>query len=93
MEKRRLGASDVMASVLGIGCWQVVGGAYWGAQEQKDVDRVVHQALDAGINYFDTAEVYNDGESERSLEMALRGRREQALIGSKISTSNLSRPC
>ncbi|SFS74209.1 aldo/keto reductase [Paenibacillus sp. BC26] len=89
MEKRKLGNSELALSVLGLGCWQFGGGTYWGPQDQQDVDAVVHRALDSGINYFDTAEVYNDGESEISLGRALKGRREQAIIGSKISTSNM----
>jgi aryl-alcohol dehydrogenase-like predicted oxidoreductase len=68
-----------------MGCWAYGGGAYWGEQSQKDVDAVVHAALDRGINFFDTAEVYNDGESEVSLGKALAGRRGEALIASKIS--------
>ncbi|MDF2962529.1 MAG: Aldo/keto reductase [Paenibacillus sp.] len=88
MKKRPLGSSDLQVSVLGMGCWQYGGGSYWGEQSQKDVDEVVHKALDLGVNYFDTAEVYNDGASETALGIALRGRRHQAVIGSKISTSN-----
>lgn len=86
---RNLGSSGLKVSVLGMGCWQYGGGKYWGDQNQNDVDEVVHKALDMGINYFDTAEVYNDGESERSLGSALKGRRHEAVIGSKISTSNV----
>jgi myo-inositol catabolism protein IolS len=88
MKKRTLGSSGLQVSVLGMGCWQYGGGSYWGEQNQQDVDEVVHKALDMGVNYFDTAEVYNDGESERSLGISLKGRRHEAIIGSKISTSN-----
>lgn len=88
MEIKRLGNSDIFLSTLGMGCWAYGGGKYWGDQNQKDVDDVVHAALDQGINYFDTAEVYNDGESEISLGLALKGRRTEAVIGTKVSTSN-----
>lgn len=88
MEKRTLGSSELRVGRLGMGCWQYGGGVYWGAQSQKDVQEVVHQALDLGVNYFDTAEVYNDGESERSLGEALKGRRHEAIIGSKVSTAH-----
>ncbi|MBB6732743.1 aldo/keto reductase [Cohnella zeiphila] len=90
MEKRRLGFSDLYLSVLGMGCWQYGGGKYWGPQNQKDVDEVVHRALDLDINYFDTAEVYNDGESERSLGTALKGIRHKAIIGTKVTPANTS---
>jgi myo-inositol catabolism protein IolS len=90
MEKRRLGSTDLSLSVLGLGCWQFGGGSYWGKQSQDDVNQVVHQALDGGVNFFDTAEIYNDGESEISLGIALRGRRNEAIIGSKIHPPHMS---
>lgn len=83
-----IGKSRIEISALGMGCWSYGGGSYWGSQAQKDVNDLVSLALDRGINYFDTAEVYNDGESERSLGAALKGRRHEAVIGSKVSTSN-----
>ncbi|NHN30448.1 aldo/keto reductase [Paenibacillus agricola] len=89
MKKRRLGNSDLEVSILGVGCFQFGGGSYWGPQDLKDVEDVVHRALDTGINYFDTAEVYNEGESERALGLALKGRRDQAIIGSKVTTANI----
>lgn len=88
MRKRTLGKSDLNVGVIGMGCWQYGSGTYWGPQSQQDVDQVVHKALDFGVNYFDTAEVYNDGDSERSLGIALKGRRHEAVIGSKIGTAN-----
>jgi myo-inositol catabolism protein IolS len=88
MKTRTLGTSGLQVSILGMGCWQYGGGSYWGHQSQKDVDEVVHRSLDFGINYFDTAEVYNDGASEISLGLSLKGRRERAIIGSKVTTAN-----
>jgi aryl-alcohol dehydrogenase-like predicted oxidoreductase len=71
-----------------VGCWPFGGGEYWGEQSQKDVDNVVHAALDLGVNAFDTAEMYNDGESERALGKALKGHRNDAVVISKIGPSN-----
>jgi aryl-alcohol dehydrogenase-like predicted oxidoreductase len=88
MKLRKLGKSGIEISVLGMGCWQYGGGSYWGPQAQSDVDAVVSEALDAGINFFDTAEVYNDGDSEKSLGQALKGRRDKAIVGTKISPDN-----
>jgi aryl-alcohol dehydrogenase-like predicted oxidoreductase len=85
---QKLGNSDILVSPMTIGCWAFGGGEYWGEQSQKDVDSVVRAALDMGVNTFDTAEMYNDGESERSLGKALKGRREQAVVISKIGPSN-----
>lgn len=70
---------------IGIGCWAFGGGEYWGNQDQKDVENVVHTAIDAGLNLFDTARMYNDGKSEESLGKALKGLREKAVICSKVS--------
>lgn len=88
MEYRKLGKSGLQLSILGIGAWSFGGGDYWGAQSQDDVDSVVHKALDLGINYFDTAEAYNNGTSETSLGLALRGKRGRAIIGSKVAPAN-----
>ena len=88
MEKRRCGKSEIELSVLGLGCMSFGGGSYWGSQNQEDVNEVVQAALDYGINYFDTAEMYNDGRSEESLGQALQGFREKAVIGTKVNLEN-----
>jgi myo-inositol catabolism protein IolS len=74
---------------LGLGCWSFGGGQYWGEQSQLDVDRVVHGAVDMGVNYFDTAEAYNEGRSEESLGKAIKTlKREDLIIGTKINPFN-----
>jgi len=89
MDKRICRNSGLELSVLGTGCWTFGGGEYWGPQDQKDVNTVVHASVDMGINYFDTAEVYNEGRSEASLGIAIQGlSRDKFLIGSKVSPSN-----
>ncbi|MDR3142618.1 MAG: aldo/keto reductase [Tannerellaceae bacterium] len=88
MRKTILGKSDIPVSAMTVGCWPFGGGDYWGEQSQADVDNVVCMALDRGVNTFDTAEMYNGGESERSLGKALGNRRKEAVIISKISPSN-----
>ncbi len=88
MEKVKLGKSDILVSTMTIGCWPFGGGEYWGEQSQQDVNNVVCAALDMGVNTFDTAEMYNNGESERSLGKALSGHRDKAVVISKISPSN-----
>lgn len=70
---------------MGIGCWAYGGGDYWGPQAQSDVTAVANAALDAGINFFDTAEGYNSGRSEEALGVALKERRHEAVIGTKVS--------
>jgi aryl-alcohol dehydrogenase-like predicted oxidoreductase len=88
MKRRQCGKEGLELPVLGIGCWSFGGGDYWGDQNQKDVDSIVAAALDWGCDYFDTAEVYNDGRSESSLGQALKGRRAEAIIGTKVSPNN-----
>ncbi|MCH8194364.1 MAG: aldo/keto reductase [Planctomycetes bacterium] len=90
LEKRPCGSSGPQLSVLGLGCWQFGGGDYWGESNQENVDRVVRTALDAGINYFDTAEMYNDGRSEAFLGKALKGTdRDRVVVGTKIWPTHL----
>ena len=88
VETRACGNSGLRLPVVGLGCWAFGGGEYWGDQNQDDVDQVVHAALDLGITYFDSAEAYNGGASETSLGRALAGRRDRALIGTKVNPSN-----
>ncbi|HVU08548.1 MAG TPA: aldo/keto reductase [Verrucomicrobiae bacterium] len=90
MELRQCGKYDLKLPVLGMGCWTYGGGEYWGAQSQQDVNEVVQCAVERGANFFDTAEVYNEGASESSLGIALRGiPRDKVLIGTKVSPSNV----
>ena len=64
MEQRPCTDAGPCLSVLGLGCWPFGGGDYWGPSDVGDVTRLVRQALDWGINTFDTAEMYNEGRSE-----------------------------
>ena len=90
MQMRQLGNSALMVSPVGVGFWGIVGGDYWGAQDERDTINAVHSALDAGINLFDTAEGYGDGYSEEMLGRALKGRRAEAVIASKVGQKNLA---
>lgn len=63
---------------------------YWGAQDQEEVAALVNATLDQGVNYFDTAEMYNAGRSEEALGRALKSRRSEAIIGSKVWPNHAS---
>src|SRR6187401_2907601 len=73
MDSRTLGRTGRQVSVIGLGCWQL--GADWGDVGEDDALAVLHAALDAGVTFFDTADVYGDGRSER---LVGRLRRERA---------------
>ena len=85
MQLRQLGNSTLMVSPIAVGFWGIVGGDYWGPQDVDDTLDAVSCALDVGINFFDTAEVYGGGYSEQMLGRALKGRRDEAIIASKVS--------
>ena len=92
MEYRRCGNGDLELSVIGLGCWSFGGEKddYWGAQDQTQVNVVVRKAFELGVNYFDTAEGYNDGRSEESLALAIRDLpRDEIVVGSKVAPSNV----
>ena len=72
MQLRQLGNSTLMVSPIGVGFWGIVGGDYWGAQDETDTIGAVQAALDNGINLFDTAEGYGNGYSEEMLGRALK---------------------
>ena len=79
--RRPLGKSGIEVSILG------VGGFHLGAVEDQDTaTKMVHAALDAGINFFDNAWEYHDGESESRLGKALTGRRHEAVVMTKVCT-------
>ncbi len=84
MRYRNLGSSDLNASVIGMGAWAIGGGASWGSKVDDALAiQTIEEALDAGINFFDTAPGYGWGHSEKLLGSVLRGRRDQFIIATK----------
>lgn len=74
MEKRKLGNSDLDITVLGFGAWAIGGGGWaygWGPQDDRDSVDAIHEALDAGVNWIDTAAIYGLGHSEEAVAQAL----------------------
>jgi aryl-alcohol dehydrogenase-like predicted oxidoreductase len=88
---RPLGRSGIEVSALGIGCW-AIGGPFWagdqplgwGEVDDDESIRAIRRALDLGVTFFDTANVYGAGHSERVLAEALAGRRDEAVIATKF---------
>lgn len=68
-----------------MGCWQMAGDSIWGEQDEGDSHRAVAAAIDHGINFFDTAPAYGDGKSEEVLGRALKGKRDKAIVATKVS--------
>src|SRR5438093_8115802 len=81
MEYRQLGHSGVRVSVIGIGTNR------FGSREvpQVEVNRIIDAAIESGVNFIDTANVYNDGRSEESLGHALKGRMDKVVLATKFS--------
>ena len=90
--KRTLGRSGIEVSALGMGCW-AIGGPFWsgktpngwGEVDDEESIRAIHKALDMGVNFFDTANVYGAGHSERVLARAFAGRRAKVVIATKFN--------
>jgi aryl-alcohol dehydrogenase-like predicted oxidoreductase len=87
IERRRLGRTPIEITPIGLGCWQFSGGfglvgGFWEALAQETVDDIVRVSLAGGINWFDTAEAYGRGRSEKALARALgaAGRRDGDVV-------------
>lgn len=81
MEYRQLGNSGVRVSVVGLGANR------FGSKDvpQAEIDRMIDAALDCGVNFIDTANVYNDGRSEETLGHALKGKMDRVVLATKFS--------
>lgn len=89
MEFRQLGGSGLKVPVLSFGAATFGGGGdlfkAWGDTDVKEATRMVDLCLDAGVNFFDTADVYSRGTSEEILGKAIKGKREKLLISTKAT--------
>src|SRR5258707_8863419 len=81
MKYRKLGKTGFEVSEVSLGTWQI--GASWGSVSEKDAIGLLHTAIDNGINFFDTADVYGDGRSERLIAGVLGERREKVFVATK----------
>lgn len=91
MNQRKVGGSDLLVSEISLGCW-TLGGRNWSRGQSvgwADVDEgeaiaAIHDALAAGVNHFDNADVYGNGRAERMLAKALGRRRRDVIIATKV---------
>jgi aryl-alcohol dehydrogenase-like predicted oxidoreductase len=81
MRMRTLGRSGVQVSELCLGAMMF---GQWGEPDHAECTRIIHRALDAGVNFIDTADVYSAGESEEIVGKALQGRRDDVVVATKF---------
>jgi aryl-alcohol dehydrogenase-like predicted oxidoreductase len=81
MEYRQLGRTPWKVSTVSFGAWAI--GGTWGPVEDADSLAALHRAVDLGVNFFDTADVYGDGRSERLLAQLKRERKEEIVVVTK----------
>lgn len=82
MQLRQLGKTGISVSAISLGTWQV--GGKWGDDfSHANADKILNNAIDSGINFIDTADVYADGESEKAVGRLVSNRREKIYVATK----------
>src|SRR3712207_5918387 len=89
--KRTLGRSQIEVSAMGYGCW-AIGGPFlldgkpdgWGVIDDAQSIHAIHRAIELGVTFFDTADVYGTGHSEAILGRAIKGQRDKVTIATKF---------
>ena len=81
MQQRELGRTGFSVSEIGFGAWAI--GGTWGPTDDAEAMKTLHRAIDLGVNFFDTADVYGDGHSERLLARLRRERSEPFFVATK----------
>lgn len=82
MEYRKLGKSGIEVSEIGFGSW-AIGGNQWGPVDNSESVAALRKAMEVGINFIDTADVYGDGVSEEIVAEAIKGQRDKVVISTK----------
>lgn len=82
MDKRTLGRTGLQVSALGLGCMGM--SEFYGPRDEAESIAVIHKAIDLGVTFLDTADMYGIGHNEELVGRALRGRREQVVLATKF---------
>lgn len=77
MKQNRLGTSDLMVSQIGFGCMSL-------PDDEGLASVLIHKAVDLGVNFFDTADLYGQGRNEELVGKALKGKRQQVIVATKV---------
>lgn len=85
MKYRQLGDTELLISEVSFGTWAIGGG--WGEANDDESIRGLHRAMDAGVNFFDTADVYGSGHAEELLAKATKGKEDEVHIATKFCRS------
>jgi aryl-alcohol dehydrogenase-like predicted oxidoreductase len=83
MQYREIGKTGIKISNMGIGSW-AIGDSYWGQTDDQDSIKAIHQGLDAGLNFIDTAQLYGNGKSEELVGKAIQGKRSEIVLSTKV---------
>ena len=84
MQRRKLGNSDLEVSVQGLGCMEFAG--WYGARDDSEAIATLDRALELGINFLDSADVYGGGENEEFLGRWLKGKRDHVILATKFGS-------
>jgi aryl-alcohol dehydrogenase-like predicted oxidoreductase len=82
MKKNRLGTSELMVGEIGLGCMSL-------GTELKPAVELIHEALDLGVNLLDTADLYDSGRNEEIVGQAIKGRRDQVILATKVGNRRI----
>ncbi|MFN8531440.1 MAG: aldo/keto reductase [Anaerolineae bacterium] len=82
MQQRRLGSSGLHVSAVGLGCMGM--SEFYGASDEAESIATIHRAIDLGVTFFDTADIYGMGHNESLVGRALQGKRDQVILATKF---------